>query len=131
VTNIPAPGVPQANGGGKDGHRINDIGGTPRSTRRAASPARPEGTSSAAAPTAPPTSSLHVSAHGERFVSLRARLEGLEPARADRVERLRQLVASGQYRPDSEAIAKAMLADPATAAALGLRGLGSSSPGAP
>jgi len=138
VTNIPAPGVPQANGGGKDGHRINDIGGTPRSTRsaagstrRAASPLRPQGTSSAAAPTAPPTSSLHVSAHGERFVSLRARLEGLEPARADRVERLRQLVASGQYRPDSEAIAKAMLADPATAAALGLRGLGSSSPGAP
>lgn len=116
MTNIPAPGVPQANGGGKDGQRIHDIGGTPRTPR----PVRPQGTPGPAPAATPPTSSVNVSAHGERFVSLRARLEGLEASRADRVERLRELVATGQYRPDSEAIATAMLADPATAAALGL-----------
>jgi anti-sigma28 factor (negative regulator of flagellin synthesis) len=60
-----------------------------------------------------------VSAGGERFVSLLARLDGLEASRPERVEQLRQLVAEGRYRPDREAVAAAMLADPATAAALG------------
>ena len=54
-------------------------------------------------------------------MSLRARLERLDIARAERVERLRQAVADGRYQPDSEATAGAMLADPATAAALGMR----------
>jgi flagellar biosynthesis anti-sigma factor FlgM len=109
VTNIP-------NGGGKDGQRIHDIGSfarTPRSARRQGGPGE--------APTSPSTSSLHVSAQGERFVSLRARLDSLETARSERVERLRQLVAAGRYQPDSEAVASAMLADPATAAALGMK----------
>jgi flagellar biosynthesis anti-sigma factor FlgM len=107
--------------GGNDGQGIHDIGGSARTPRAA----RPQGTPGKA-PAAPPTSnpSLHVSASGERFVSLRARLEGLDPFRAERVEQLRQLVAAGRYEPDSEAVASAMLADPATAAALGMRGLG-------
>lgn len=112
--------------GGKDPQRTHDIGGTTR-TPRMARPERAPGD----APAGSPTSSLNVSAHGERFVSLRARLDGLEASRAERVERLRQLVAAGRYQPDSQAVAAAMLADPATAAALGMRGLGSSSPGAP
>jgi flagellar biosynthesis anti-sigma factor FlgM len=119
VTNIP-------NGGGRDGQRIQDLGGSARTSR----PARPNGTPGEA-PAGQPSPSLQVSARGERFVSLRARLEGLEPSRTERLERLRELVATGRYQPDSEAVAAAMLADPATAAALGMRGLGSSSPGAP
>jgi flagellar biosynthesis anti-sigma factor FlgM len=117
--------------GGNDGQGIHDLGGSARTPRAA----RPQGTPGKA-PAAPPTSnpSLHVSASGERFVSLRARLEGLDPSRAERAERveqLRQLVAAGRYEPDAEAVASAMLADPATAAALGMRGLGSSRSGAP
>ena len=102
--------------GGNDAQKINNMGGSPRTPR----PARPQG-APGEAPAESTTSSLHVSAHGERFVSLRARLEGLDPSRAERVERLRQLVAAGRYQPDSEAVAAAMLADPATAAALGMQ----------
>lgn len=112
--------------GGNDGRNINDIGSSARTPR----PARPQG-SPGSTPADPAPSSLNMSARGERFLSLRARLEGLEASRPERVERLRQLVAAGQYRPDSEATAAAMLADPATADALGMGGLGSSSPGAP
>ena len=100
--------------GGNDPKRAHEIGAarTPRVTRPQSRP--DEGS-------AKPTSSLEVSAGGGRFVSLRARLEHLEASRAERVERLRQLVAQGAYHPDSEAVAAAMLADPATAAALGLK----------
>jgi flagellar biosynthesis anti-sigma factor FlgM len=106
VNNIPT-------GGGKDGQSIHDVNAS-RTTR----PAAPKG-ARGEAPAGPATSSIHVSAGGERFMSLRVRLEGLDPSRAERVEQLRQLVAEGQYRPDSEAVAGAMLADPLTAAALG------------
>jgi flagellar biosynthesis anti-sigma factor FlgM len=102
--------------GGKDPQRTHEVGGSTRTPRAA----RPQGTPGEAAAGSTPNSSLNVSAHGERFVSLRARLEGLEASRAERVERLRQLVAAGEYQPDSEEVAAAMLADPATAAALGM-----------
>lgn len=102
--------------GGKNPERTHDIGGPARAPRAA----RPQGTPGQP-PAAPPTSSLQLSASGERFVSLRARLEALDPSRTERVERLRQLVAEGRYQPDSEAVAAAMLADPATAAALGMQ----------
>jgi flagellar biosynthesis anti-sigma factor FlgM len=115
VTNIP-------NGGGSEGQRIHDLGGTPRTPRTA----RPKG----APAEAPAHPSLQVSARAERFVSLRARLDALEPSRAERVERLRELVASGRYQPDLEAVAEAMLADPATAASLGLGASGRPAPGA-
>lgn len=101
--------------GGNDPQRTHDVGGSARTPRVA----RPQGTPGEAP--AAPTSSLQVSAHGERFVSLRVRLEGLQASRTERVERLRQLVAEGRYHPDSEAVAAAMLADPATAAALGMK----------
>ena len=101
--------------GGKDGQSINNLGGSTRTPRAA----RPQGTPGEATANQP-TPSLQVSARGERFMSLRARLEGLDPSRAERVERLRQQVAEGRYQPDSEAVADAMLADPATAAALGM-----------
>lgn len=101
-------------GGARDGQNVNELGGTSRATR-AAAPKRTPGE----APAGSPTSSLHVSARGEYFMSLRARLDGLEAPRAERVEHLRQLVAEGRYRPDLEAVAGSMLADPATAAALG------------
>ena len=71
--------------------------------------------------TADASSSLELSARGERFVSLRAKLDTLDASRADRVERLRALVASGQYKVDGQTIADAMLKDPATADALGMR----------
>ena len=106
MTNIP-------NGGGRDGQHIQDLGGSARISRAL----RPKD-SQPAASAAP---SIQVSAHGERFVSLRTRLEGLEPARTERIERLRELVASGRYQPNSEDVAAAILADPATAAALGLK----------
>jgi flagellar biosynthesis anti-sigma factor FlgM len=104
--------------GGTDPKRTQDIGTSAR-TPRAARPQSASGEASAASPGAS-APALHVSARGERFMSLRARLEGLEASRAERVERLRQLVAEGRYQPDSEAVAAAMLADPATAAALGM-----------
>ena len=99
--------------GGNDPQRTHDIGGS----RRPARIARPQGTPDEAP--ARPTPALQMSAQAERFVSLRSRLEALEPSRSERVERLRQLVAEGRYHPDSAAVAAAMLADPATAAALG------------
>ena len=103
--------------GPNDPQRSHDIGGSTRASRAA----RPQG-SYGARPAGTPQSarSLEVSAQGERFLSLRARLEGLDTSRADRVEQLRLAVASGRYQPDAGAIAKAMLADPATAAALGM-----------
>ena len=101
-------------GGGKDGQRIHDVGVSARTTR----PTPPKG-APGDAPAGSTAPSLHVSAGGERFMSLRARLEGLDTSRAERVEQLRQQVAEGRYRPDSEAVAGAMLADPVTAAALG------------
>lgn len=67
------------------------------------------------------SSSLQLSARGEKFLSLRAKLESLDASRTERVERLRELVASGRYKVDGEAIAAGMLADPATAKALGMR----------
>ena len=103
--------------GGNDGQHIHDLGGSAR-TPRAARPQRTPGEVEANQP----NPSLQVSAHGERFVSLRARLEGLDPSRAERIEQLRQQVAEGRYHPDSEAVAGAMLDDPATAAALGIKG---------
>ena len=102
--------------GGNDPKRMQVLGGSTRTSR--ASRPQPEGPGGAPAATSSP--SLQVSAQGERFVSLRARLEQLDVARAEKVERLRQLVASGRYQPDSEAVAGAMLADPATAEALGM-----------
>jgi flagellar biosynthesis anti-sigma factor FlgM len=107
VNNIPS--------GGKDGQGIQNLGFTAGPRR----PASPKGVAGEG-PAVPATSSLHVSAGGERFVSLRARLEGLEAPRSERVEQLRQLVSEGRYRPDAGAVAGAMLADPATAAALGI-----------
>ena len=101
-------------GGGREGQNINELGRTSRTTRAAASNRTP-----GEAPAGSPTSSLHVSAGGGYFMSLRARLDGLDASRGERVEQLRQLVAEGRYRPDPEAIAGAMLADSATAAALG------------
>ena len=110
--------------GSNDPQRTRDIAGSVRPLRVARPQAAPGD-----AP-AQPTPSLELSAPGERFVSLRTRLEGLEPSRAARVEQLRQLVAEGRYQPDSEAIAAAMLADPATAAALGVKGTTPDRPGA-
>jgi flagellar biosynthesis anti-sigma factor FlgM len=103
--------------GGKDPQRTNDLLGATRTSR----PSRPQGNLPGQAPAGGPTGSPEVSAQGGKFLSLRARLEALEANRAERVERLRQLVAEGRYQPDSEATAAAMLADPATAAALGVR----------
>ena len=101
--------------GGSEGQRSQDIGGAARSTQ----PARPKAAASNARPGSA-ASALHLSASAEHFMSLRARLDGLDIARPERVERLRQLIAAGRYRPDSAATAAAMLDDPATAAALGL-----------
>ena len=100
--------------GGNDPKKTHEIGSarTPRPVR---AQSRPDQAAAGATP------SVQVSARGERFVSLRARLEHLESSRAERIERLKQLVAEGAYHPDSEAVAAAMLADPATAAALGMR----------
>ena len=100
--------------GGNDPQKTHEIGSA-RTPRVARPQGRPD------EPSAGATSSVQVSARGERFVSLRARLEQLEASRAERIERLKQLVAEGAYHPDSEAVAAAMLADPATAAALGMR----------
>jgi negative regulator of flagellin synthesis FlgM len=92
--------------------------GVGRSNRAATAPADRRG---ASAPKGDASSSLQVSASGEQFAALRTRLERLDASRAEKVERLRELVASGRYKVDSEAIAEAMLADPATADALGMR----------
>jgi flagellar biosynthesis anti-sigma factor FlgM len=102
--------------GGKDPQRTPEVDGSTRPPRAA----RPQGVSGGAPASVSPAS-VQVSAHGERFVSLRARLEGLDSSRAERVDRLRDLVAAGRYQPDSEAVAAALLADPATAAALGMK----------
>lgn len=103
-------------GAGSEGPKLNDIGGparTPRTPRaRGAADSRGAADQSA--------SSLQVSARGAVFVSLRVRLDGLDASRPERVEQLRQLVASGRYQPDGAAVARAMLDDPATAAALGM-----------
>ncbi len=104
----------------------NDMGGTRRTPQAPQRPAvnpnapRVPAGSAAGTPAGAPAPSVQVSAQGGRFVSLRARLEGLEVDRADRVERLRQAVEAGEYQPDSDATAAAMLKDPATAAALGM-----------
>ena len=101
-------------GGGRDAQNVNDLGRASRTTRAAAPKQTP-----GEAPAGSPTSSVHVSAGGGHFMSLRARLEGLDASRSERVEQLLQLVAEGRYRFDNEAVAGAMLADPATARALG------------
>ena len=103
--------------GGNDPQRAREMNGSARASR----PSRPEG-SPGRGPAGPASPSVEVSAPGGRFLSLRARLESLDTARAERVERLRELVAAGQYQPDSDAIAAAMLKDPATAEARGMRG---------
>ena len=92
--------------GGKDPQRGHEIGGSMRTSRAS----RPQNTPGQA-PQGPSGPSLEVSAQGERFVSLRARLDGIEIARAERVERLRQALAAGRYQVDSEAVAAAMLAE--------------------
>jgi hypothetical protein len=102
------------NGPGNDGSRTRDISGTPR-TPRAAGERRDAQASNGSA------SSLDLSARGERFVSLRTRLEGIDGSRADHVARLRGLVAAGSYTVSGDAIAGAMLDDPATSAALGMK----------
>jgi flagellar biosynthesis anti-sigma factor FlgM len=103
--------------GGNDPRRTSDINGSARTSR----PVRPQGSREAAGSSSS-APSLEVSAQGGRFSSLRARLETMDANRAERVERLRLMVASGAYHPNSEAIAAAMLADPATASALGIKG---------
>ena len=103
--------------GNNDPRRTHEIGGSAQTSRAS----RAQAGGSGEAPAATPNAALQVSAQGERFVSLRARLERLDVTRAERVERLRQAVADGRYQPDSQATAGAMLADPATAAALGMR----------
>jgi flagellar biosynthesis anti-sigma factor FlgM len=108
--------VTTINSGANDPQRTSGISGFARTSR----PSRPEATPGQA-PAGASTGSPEVSAQGGRFLSLRARLEALEASRTERVERLRQLVAEGRYQPDSEATAAAMLKDPATAAALGVR----------
>jgi negative regulator of flagellin synthesis FlgM len=98
--------------------------GTPdaRGIGKAARPApTPADKRAGQARTADTSSSLELSARGERFVSLRAKLDTLDASRGDRVERLRKLVASGQYKVSGQDIADAMLNDPATADALGMR----------
>jgi flagellar biosynthesis anti-sigma factor FlgM len=102
-------------GAGNEGPKLRDLSGAARTPRAA----RDRGAGAdRAAPDA--ASSLHVSARGAVFVSLRARLAGLDASRPERVEQLRELVASGHYQPDGAAIARAMLDDPAAAAALGM-----------
>ncbi len=103
-------------GGGNEGPKRTDLSGMTRAPR----PGGERGGAEAGAARAA-ASSLHLSAPGERFLSLRARLDTLDSSRADRVAQLRDLVASGRYRPSAEAIAAEMLDDPAPAAALGAR----------
>jgi flagellar biosynthesis anti-sigma factor FlgM len=111
--------VTTINDGGNDRQRIQDLSGLVR-------PQRPSRVTENGAGTPKPgstSSSVHLSARAEQFMSLRERLSGLDlgsPERTARVDRLRQLVASGQYAPDYRAVASAMLDDPATTAALGL-----------
>jgi negative regulator of flagellin synthesis FlgM len=63
---------------------------------------------------------LTLSAGADRFRQLRVRLETLpEPKQSERVARLKALVDAGEYKVDAEKIARAMLADDATASALG------------
>ena len=63
---------------------------------------------------------LQLSPGADRFRQLRARLESLpEPQQSERVARLKALVDAGEYKVDGEQVAKAMLADDATASALG------------
>lgn len=100
---------------GNDPQAVHNAGHAARASKAA----RPSGSTPAAG--AAPDASLHVSAGASRFVSLRARLETLDAVRAERVERLRLQVAAGDYHPRAETIAAAMLDDPATAAALGMR----------
>lgn len=107
--NIVTPGgngTPDPRGIGKSGRPA-----APAADRRAADTRSPDAASS----------SLQLSARGEKFVDLRSRLQGLDASRAERVERLRALVASGNYQVDGATIADAMLKDPATAEALGMR----------
>ena len=97
--------------------------GTP-DARGIGKPARPAASTERRAGAGKPSdaaSSLELSARGEKFVSLRSKLETLDASRAERVERLRALVASGRYKVDGQTIAEGMLADPATADALGMR----------
>ncbi|HYE91920.1 MAG TPA: flagellar biosynthesis anti-sigma factor FlgM [Terriglobales bacterium] len=106
MTTIPSGNDPQA---------VRNSGNTARASKAA------RASGSTPAPGASPDASLHVSAGASRFVSLRARLESLDAVRAERVEQLRLQVATGAYHPSADAIAAAMLDDPATAAALGMR----------
>ena len=103
-------------GAGNEGPKLNDIGGPTRTPRTP----RVRGAADRQGVADPSASSLHLSARGAVFVSLRARLDGLEASRPERVEQLRRLVASGHYQPDGAAVSRAMLDDPATAAALGM-----------
>ena len=63
-----------------------------------------------------------LSTHRVSLSALLARLPAPPAVLVTLQVELRQLVAEGRYQPDSEAIAAAMLADQATAAALGVKG---------
>ena len=79
-------------------------------------PARPRG----AGGEGPPDDSVSFSTRAEAFMSARARLESaIQPSRAERIETLAALLASGAYTADGEAVAGAMLADDLTARMLG------------
>jgi flagellar biosynthesis anti-sigma factor FlgM len=75
----------------------------------------------AQAPDTSRSDGLTLSRGADRFRQLRARLESLpEPQQSERLAQLKALVDSGQYKVEGEKIARAMLADEATASALGL-----------
>jgi flagellar biosynthesis anti-sigma factor FlgM len=67
------------------------------------------------------TDGFTLSPGANRFHQLRTRLETVsEPRQSERVARLKALIDAGEYHVDGEKIARAMLADDATVAALGL-----------
>ena len=64
---------------------------------------------------------LSFSAGAETFLSARARLDEVPQAsRDERIAKLAELVARGEYSVDGETIANAMIADEPTARMLGL-----------
>jgi flagellar biosynthesis anti-sigma factor FlgM len=65
---------------------------------------------------------LVLTPEADRFRQLRARVQGLpDVGQAERLARLKALVAEGAYSVDGERIAQAMLEDEPTASLLGLR----------
>jgi flagellar biosynthesis anti-sigma factor FlgM len=95
---------------------------TPGQSPEPSPPARTERLPAASAGGAgSPAGSIELSAEARAFLKLRARLGDLPPGDgADRVARLRAAIASGTYAVGGEAIATALLRDPAAAAMLGV-----------